>query len=48
MKILRAVLEEARARKVAVGHFNFSDLAALRAIVSAARALNVPVIVGLS
>src|SRR5271155_417312 len=43
MKTLREVLEDARSRGVAVGHFNFSDLAALKAIVDSARELGLPI-----
>ena len=45
---LRAALQEADRAHVAVGHFNFSDLVTLRAIVDAARELNCPVLVGVS
>ncbi len=45
---LRQVLEEARNTKRAVGHFNISDIAGLQAIVKAARALQVPVMIGVS
>jgi len=48
MKTLREVLSEARQNKVAVGHFNVSDLSGLKAVVESARALHVPVIVGVS
>ena len=48
MKTLRQVLQEAERARVAVGHFNFSDLVTLRAIVEAARELNLPVLVGVS
>jgi len=48
MKTLREVLSEARQNGVAVGHFNISDLAGLKAVFESARALHVPVIVGLS
>src|SRR5277367_4104614 len=48
MKTLREVLEDARSRGVAIGHFNFSDLAALKAIVDSARELGLPVLVGVS
>ena len=37
MMSLRDVLKRAEANKVAVGHFNFSDLVAFNAIVAAAR-----------
>src|SRR5208282_581708 len=48
MTSLREVLNRAEADKVAVGHFNFSDLAAFNAIVAAARDQRLPVMVGLS
>ncbi len=48
MKKLRDILYEAERDKVAVGHFNFSDLPSLSAIAAAARTLNVPVMVGVS
>ena len=48
MNTLRNVLEQAQAARVAVGHFNVCDLVLLKAVVEAARELNVPVIVGTS
>lgn len=55
MRTLRAVLQEADARHVAVGHFNISELAALRGIFSAAMEFSksrggekVPVLIGVS
>ena len=45
---LREVIADAEAKKVAVGHFNISNLEALWAIFHAAKSLNLPVIVGLS
>jgi fructose-bisphosphate aldolase, class II len=48
MTSLREVLKQAEADSVAVGHFNFSDLAAFNAIVAAARDKKLPVIVGVS
>src|SRR5262245_14304975 len=48
MKTLREMLEEAQRRDVAIGHFNISDLTGLKAVFESARALGVPVIVGLS
>ena len=45
---LRAVLDNAEHRRVAVGHFNISDLVAMKAIGETARELNLPVLVGLS
>ena len=48
MKTLREVLSDADRAGVAVGHFNISDWAALKAVFESARELNVPVIVGVS
>jgi fructose-bisphosphate aldolase, class II len=48
MNTLMEVLDDARRRRVAVGHFNFSDLVAFNAIVAAAGDLKVPVMVGVS
>jgi fructose-bisphosphate aldolase class II len=48
MKLLQQTLAEADQHRVAVGHFNISDLVALKAVYSAAREVNVPVIVGVS
>lgn len=48
MTSLREVLERAEADKVAVGHFNFSDLVGFNAIVAAARDKRLPVMLGLS
>src|ERR1700756_807071 len=48
MNTLRAVLQDAQAKGDAVGHFNISDLVLLKAVLGAARELNVPVVVGLS
>ncbi len=51
---LKKVLEEAQKNKVAIGHFNISDIVALKAIFESARALSnqlgkqVPVIIGTS
>ncbi len=45
---LREVLQEAEKKQVAVGHFNISDITALKGIMKAARELNVPVIIGTS
>lgn len=47
-KTLRQVIEEAGDKKVAIGHFNISDLAGLKAIFGAAKELGVPVIIGVS
>lgn len=48
MQTLREVLEQAGKRGVAVGHFNVSDLVVVKAVFSAAKDLNVPVIIGAS
>jgi fructose-bisphosphate aldolase class II len=48
MKTLREVLADADARHVAVGHFNISDLGALKAIFAAAREMHLPVLIGVS
>ena len=45
---LREVLKRAEADKVAVGHFNFSDLVGFNAIVASARDKKLPVMVGVS
>ncbi|HEY4523578.1 MAG TPA: class II fructose-bisphosphate aldolase [Candidatus Paceibacterota bacterium] len=48
MKTLREYISEAAAKKIAIGHFNISDIAALKGIFSAAKNLGVPVIIGVS
>ncbi len=48
MKTLRECIKDAEEKKVAIGHFNISNLEALHAIYNAAKKLNVPVIIGLS
>jgi fructose-bisphosphate aldolase, class II len=48
MQTLRSVLEGADRAHVGIGHFNISDLVALNSVVSAAREVGVPVIVGVS
>ena len=48
MKPLQQILAEADQQKVAVGHFNISDLVALKAVYLAAQEANVPVLVGVS
>ncbi len=45
---LRASIDDAARRGVALGHFNISNVELLHGIYSAARALGVPVIIGLS
>lgn len=48
MKTLRQHIADAAAQKIAIGHFNISNLEALWGIFNAARELNVPVIIGVS
>jgi fructose-bisphosphate aldolase, class II len=48
MKTLLATYRDAEKKKVAVGHFNVSDLWTLKGIVTAAKDLQVPVVVGAS
>ena len=48
MKTLKQCLEEASEKKVAIGHFNISDIVALKAIFHAAKDLGVPVFIGTS
>jgi fructose-bisphosphate aldolase, class II len=48
MKTLREYIAWAEENKVAIGHFNISNLEGLHAIYRAAKKLNVPVIIGLS
>jgi len=45
---LRSCIQWAREHKVAIGHFNISNLETLRAIAQGAKKLNVPVIIGVS
>ncbi len=48
MKTLREIIKEAEEKKVAIGHFNISNLEGLHAVYNAAKSLHVPVIIGLS
>jgi fructose-bisphosphate aldolase class II len=48
MNTLREYIKEAEEKKVAIGHFNISNLEGFHAIYQAAKKLNVPVIIGLS
>jgi fructose-bisphosphate aldolase class II len=48
MNSLRDRLRDAQQNGRAIGHFNISDIALLKAVFAAARELNVPVLVGLS
>lgn len=48
IKSLREAIAEAEQKKVAIGHFNISNIEALWAIFRAAKELDVPVIIGVS
>jgi fructose-bisphosphate aldolase class II len=48
METLRKIMQQAETSKVAIGHFNVSDLVLLKAVFEASRGLNVPVVVGAS
>src|SRR5579872_5776806 len=48
MKTLHEVLVSADRGHTAVGHFNISDLVGLKAVYEAAKALNLPVLIGVS
>lgn len=48
MRTLRECIQDAEEKKVAIGHFNISNLEALHAIYGAAKKLDVPVIIGVS
>ena len=48
MDDIRSVLNLARKNRTALGHFNVSDLVLLKAVVSSAQELEVPVLVGAS
>ena len=48
IKTLRECIKEAEEKKIAIGHFNISNLEGLHAIYNAAKKLNVPVVIGLS
>lgn len=48
MKTLREYVADAGVQGVAIGHFNISNLEALHGIYSAAKKLNLPVIIGVS
>jgi len=48
MKSLIEIIREAESKRTAIGHFNISDLVALKAIFSAAYGLKKPVIIGTS
>jgi fructose-bisphosphate aldolase class II len=48
MNPLTKILQEVDERRVAVGHFNFSELVVLQAVAEAASELGVPVVMGVS
>lgn len=48
MRNLLQVIQEAEKKKIAIGHFNVSNLEQLKAVANAAGKLNLPVIVGVS
>ncbi len=48
MKSLLEYLKEADQKKVAIGHFNISEIAALKAVFESARKLELPVLIGVS
>lgn len=48
MKTLREYIIEADQKKVAIGHFNISNLEALHGIFNAARSLELPIVIGVS
>lgn len=48
MKTLHEYIQDAEAKKVAIGHFNISNIEGLWAIFNAGRQLNVPIIIGVS
>src|SRR5262252_2139805 len=48
MRKLGEILRQAQSERTALGHFNVADLVLLKAVMGAARELNVPVLVGAS
>ncbi|HDH31311.1 MAG TPA: class II fructose-bisphosphate aldolase [Candidatus Wolfebacteria bacterium] len=48
MQQLKQLIFEAEKKRIAIGHFNISDIAGLKAIFKAAQELNLPVIIGVS
>ena len=48
MKNLIEIIKEAEVNKIAIGHFNISDIAGLKAVFEAAYKLRLPVIIGVS
>jgi fructose-bisphosphate aldolase, class II len=45
---LRSAFQDVSTRRIAMGHFNFSEVVVLKAVAAVARQLNVPVVVGVS
>ena len=48
MKKLIEIIKEVEANKIAIGHFNVSDIVGLKAVFEAAQNLRLPIIVGVS
>lgn len=48
IKTLRECVKEAEEKKVAIGHFNISNIEALHGIYNAAKKFNLPIIIGVS
>jgi len=48
MKTLREYIKEAEEKRVAIGHFNVSNIEAIHGIYNAAKKLKVPIIIGVS
>lgn len=48
MKTLKQIIQEAEQNKVAVGHFNISECVGLKGVFSAAKELELPIIIGVS
>lgn len=48
MRTLKAELEKVEVKRIALGHFNISNLEQLKAIARAAQKLNLPVVIGVS
>src|SRR3989344_865653 len=48
MQTLREIISDTQKRKVAIGHFNISEISGLKAIFAAAQNVEVPVIIGVS
>ena len=48
MKTLREYIAEAEEKKIAIGHFNISNIEGFWAVVSASKKFNLPVIIGVS